>query len=80
MWIKPAEQKIVGAVLGAARRAAGLNQAQLAKRLRKPQSFISAYENGQRRIDVLEFIRIAKVLEASPATLFGEIVSNVRAK
>ena len=73
MWIKPSDQKLVGGALAAARLAAGVNQQQLAKRLRKPQSFVSAYERGQRRIDVLEFIRIARALGASPVRLFGEV-------
>ena len=34
------------------RERAGLTQEQLAKRLRKPRSFISNYERGQRRINV----------------------------
>ena len=33
---------------------AGLTQTELAHRLRKPQSYISKYENGERRLDYLE--------------------------
>jgi len=39
-----------------ARKRAGLNQAKLAKRLGKPQSYVSKFETGERRLDVLEFI------------------------
>jgi hypothetical protein len=39
---------------------AGLTQNQLARLLRKPQSFVSNYERGQRRIDVLELLRIVE--------------------
>jgi transcriptional regulator with XRE-family HTH domain len=49
--------------LATARDRAGLTQAQLANLLRKPQSFVSNYERWQRRIDVLELLRIVDVLE-----------------
>jgi len=75
VWIGPREHKVVGAMLAEARERAGMKQQDLAKRLRKPQSFVSAYENGQRRIDVLEFIRIATALGANPRQVFAEIVS-----
>jgi transcriptional regulator with XRE-family HTH domain len=52
-----------------ARKSAGLTQHQLAKRLRRPQSFVAKYEGGERRIDVLEFIEICKALEADPNKL-----------
>jgi transcriptional regulator with XRE-family HTH domain len=31
--------------------------------LNVPQSFVSKYENGERRLDVVEFIAVAKALE-----------------
>ena len=43
-----------------ARRAAGIRQVELAERLGKPQSFISKVERRERRIDVVEFIIIAR--------------------
>jgi len=49
-----------------ARKAAGLTQHQLAKRLRRPQSFVAKYEGGERRVDVMEFIEICKAIEVDP--------------
>jgi len=50
-----------------ARKAAGLTQHALALRLRKPQSFVAKYEGGERRLDVVEFIAIARALGADPS-------------
>ena len=45
-----------------ARKAATLSQADLASRLSRPQSFVSKYERGERRLDLVEFLDIAGVL------------------
>lgn len=57
-----------------ARKQAGFSQQELAKRLRRPQSFVSAYEPGDRKIDVLEFLRIAKATNAEPCALLKRIM------
>ena len=44
----------------------GLTQTQLAEKLNRPQSFVSKYENGDRRIDLVEFMEIAAALEIDP--------------
>ena len=51
----------------AARKAAGLTQQQVADRLDRPQSFVAKYEGGERRLDIVEFVTIAKQLKADPA-------------
>lgn len=45
--------------LRAARRAAGLTQAEVARAMRKPQSYVSKCESGERRVDVVELARFA---------------------
>ena len=45
-----------------ARVASGLTQVQIAERLNKPQSYISKYERGERRLDFPEFIELADIL------------------
>jgi transcriptional regulator with XRE-family HTH domain len=48
--------------LRAARKAASLSQAELARRLGKPQSFVSKLETCERRIDLLEVLAICDAL------------------
>jgi len=47
--------------LRAARQSAGLSQEQTARRLGKPQSFVSKCESGERRVDVIELGVFARV-------------------
>jgi transcriptional regulator with XRE-family HTH domain len=58
------------AVLVASRREAGLTQRELAERLKRPHSFVSKIESGERRVDVLEFVEIAKALKVDSVDLF----------
>jgi transcriptional regulator with XRE-family HTH domain len=66
-------------LLVAAREKAGLTQQQLADRLGKPQSFISKYEGGERRIDVIEFIQIADALNMDASRAIRDIRAKYRA-
>jgi transcriptional regulator with XRE-family HTH domain len=47
--------------LKAARKDAGLTQVQVARRLRRPQSFVSKSESGERRVDAVEFAEFARL-------------------
>ena len=76
MWVQPRDYRHVGAALATARDRAGLTQVELAKLLRKPQSFVSNYERGQRRIDVLELLRIVEVLHGDARSVFMDIVAR----
>ena len=49
-------------LLRKARRTAGLRQEQLAARLNRPQSFVSKYESGERRVDLVELDEICHAL------------------
>lgn len=46
----------------AKRKEAGLKQSELADRLNVYQSFIARIESGERRVDVVEFVRLSEVL------------------
>lgn len=44
-----------------AREEAGLTQAQVAKELGRPQSFVSKMESGERRVDAVELVQLARL-------------------
>jgi transcriptional regulator with XRE-family HTH domain len=55
--------------LKAARIEAGLTQVDVAHRLKKPQSFISKFETGERRIDPVELRHLAEIYGKALADL-----------
>ena len=56
----------------------GLSQVELAKVLKKPQQFVSRYENLERRLDVLEFTVIANALGIDPAKAIDELAQAIK--
>jgi transcriptional regulator with XRE-family HTH domain len=63
-------------VLIAARREAGLTQHDLAEKLGRPQSYVSKYERGERRLDVIEFIDVAQILGIDPAVVLKRLTRS----
>lgn len=55
------EYKIIIQKLKKARQSASLKQKEVAKKLGKPQSYISKIESGERRIDIVELKQLAKI-------------------
>ena len=60
--IYSAEYLLLCTVLRGIRREAGLTQVQVAAALGVPQSFVSKYESGERRLDVIELGHVAQAL------------------
>ena len=60
-------------LLRRARLAAGLKQADVAVRLGVPQSFVSKYESGQRKLDVIELREVCAVLGTGLPALLGAL-------
>jgi len=55
-----------------ARKDAGITQVELAARIGRRQTFVSKYETEERRLDVAEFIAIARAMEVEPYDLMRE--------
>ncbi|HHT9072213.1 helix-turn-helix domain-containing protein [Edwardsiella tarda] len=51
-----------------------ITQAQLAQALGKPQSFVSKIESGERRLDIIEFVHIARQLSLD----INEVLEKIR--
>ncbi|STD28233.1 Predicted transcriptional regulator [Edwardsiella tarda] len=51
-----------------------ITQAQLAQVLGKPQSFVSKIESGERRLDIIEFVHIARQLSLD----LNEVLEKIR--
>ncbi len=60
-------------LLIAARNESGMTQQQLSEKLLRPQSYVSKYERGERRLDVVEFLLVVQNLGAEPFALLREI-------
>lgn len=59
------------------RREAGMRQADLADAIGKHQSYVSDIERGQRRIDLLELVVIARALRLDPVILYSRLITGV---
>jgi ribosome-binding protein aMBF1 (putative translation factor) len=62
-----------------ARKAAGMTQADLASRLRCHQSFVARIESGERRVDVVELVVLARALGVASAAVLEVVESATEA-
>lgn len=60
------------------RRSQSITQTQLARFLGRPQSFVSKYENGERRLDVIEFLEITEALNIDPCELIKKLKEETK--
>ncbi len=68
------KQKQLQNQLKSIRREAGLSQQDLALRLQRPQSFVSKYELGERRLDIIELLEICEAIDMD----LGEFIQRLR--
>lgn len=59
------------------RQKAGLSQKELAARLGRPQSFISKYESGERRLEILELRQICLCLGITLADFVDQLEASL---
>jgi len=76
--IQRASHKALIRLLIEKRRASGMRQRDVAKKLGRTQSWLAKIESGQRRIDVCELCDLARVLKFSPIKMVTKIAKIVR--
>ncbi len=72
----PAYERLLK-VLREARTQAGLSQRALAERLAEHHSWVAKVELGERRLDIVEFVRVARALKCDPQRLFRKVTRAI---
>ena len=72
------ESEILQELLRKVRVEQGLTQEELAKKLKVPQSFVSKYESGERRIDLVELRLVCFALGVPLAIFIKRWESNLK--
>lgn len=65
------------AQLRSARLRQGWSQSELAMQLGKPQSYVSKYETGERSLDFIETVKLARVLDLDLTCLIPPDIDQV---
>jgi transcriptional regulator with XRE-family HTH domain len=66
--------------LRSARQQARISQEYLAEQLQKHQTFVSKVENGERLLDLLEYLRWAREIGVDPMDLLRPLADEVQAR
>jgi hypothetical protein len=74
-WVVSSDYRSAIAAIKSARENEGISQRELARRLGKHPSFVNKTEQFERRLDILEFIAIAKALDIAPANLLNQLLA-----
>jgi transcriptional regulator with XRE-family HTH domain len=65
------------ALLVKARKSAELKQVDVAERLDRSQSYFAEVEQGQRRLDIVEFVEFTRAIDADPVKLLREFIQGM---
>jgi len=68
--------QLIAQHLAALRKERGLLQQEVADRLGRPQGFVSKYESGARRLDLIELLDILEVLGVEPHSFVDYVLVN----
>lgn len=76
MRVRKRDQRRVGQWVRSERLRAELNQIELSRKMKLGgQTVVSNIETGERRLDVVEFLELAKALDVPAATLLNRLVA-----
>jgi transcriptional regulator with XRE-family HTH domain len=59
-----------------ARENAGLRQQDVARRLKRPQSYVSKIELGERRLDLVEYVEFTRAIEADAIRILRQVIKR----
>lgn len=74
--LRSSRHRALIAAIVEARNKAGLSQREFAKKLKRTNNFVWRIEAGERRVDVLEFIEIAKAAKLDPRALLARVLGT----
>lgn len=77
--IHSAQQAHLQELLRRVRKEAGLTQVELGQRLGEPQSLISDYERGERRLDLIELKQVCDAIEIDFVDFIQQFVKSIAA-
>lgn len=60
-------------LLREARNDAELTQVDVSRKLKRHQSFVSKYEQGERRLDLVEFLEVADAIDTDPIKILKAV-------
>lgn len=76
--LRTAENDVLLSIIRETRTRAKVSQEELSKRLGQSITFMVKVERGTRRLDLVEFIRVAEALGQNPEEMFGEVMAAIR--
>jgi transcriptional regulator with XRE-family HTH domain len=76
--IYSAEQELLQELLRRTREEDGLTQVKLARQLNRPQSFVSKYESGERRLDIIELREVCQSLGTTLARFVDRLEKGLQ--
>lgn len=72
------DYQLLRKLLVEAREAAGLSQSEVAGQLGRAQTFVSKYELGDRRLDVIDFLQVCESIGADPIAILRRVWVRTR--
>jgi transcriptional regulator with XRE-family HTH domain len=75
--LRTSQNDLLIQVIKEARLEAGVSQEELSKRMGQSITFIVKIERGTRRLDVIEFVRLANALDADAEVLFAKLTTQI---